>query len=264
MQNRRKVSKFTAMVLFLSLVMTLLFGQVVTARAATNDYLGHYTMESLMGLSLDTIAMATGTSVEEAKNMFTIDLQEDGVCLFKADDEQETIYWRAEGTTLMLSSEKDAAPELEGTIQDGEIILNVEGTELKLKKEGGAAAETGTTETGTTETGTTGTETAPEDISGVYRLNRIMGMDMQTYATLTGTTFENASNTWVMDVKPDGNAYMAVDGSISAIKWAREGDKIALVAFENGVEDRLEGTLSGDCIVLSVEGIEVILKRDPK
>ena len=65
-----------------------------------------------------------------------------------------------------------------------------------------------------------------------------------------------------MDMKPDGTAYMAVDGQISAIKWVRDGDKIALIAVENGVEERLEGTLSGDRILLTVEGVEVALKRD--
>jgi hypothetical protein len=90
-----------------------------------------------------------------------------------------------------------------------------------------------------------------------------MGMDMQTYATLMGTTLENAANTWVMDMKPDGNAYMAVDGQIATCKWVREGEKITLISVENGVEERLEGTLSGDRILLTVEGVEVALKRDP-
>ena len=43
----------------------------------------------------------------------------------------------------------------------------------------------------------------------------------------------------------------------------REGDKITLISVENGVEERLEGTLSGDRILLTVEGVEVALKRDP-
>ena len=134
--------------------------------------------------------------------------------------------------------------------------MDIEGTELKLRKEGtAAAAQTTTAAQGTG-------EPVPEDVSGVYRLNSLMGMDMQTYATLMGTTLENAANTWVMDMKPDGIAYMAVDGQIAMCRWVREGDKITLISVENGVEERLEGTLSGDRILLTVEGVEVALKRD--
>ena len=97
----------------------------------------------------------------------------------------------------------------------------------------------------------------------MYRLNTILGMDMATYAAITGKTLEEATNTWVMDMKKDGTAYMAVDGNIARVAWERNGDKITLIAMENGVEERLEGTLSEDRMLLNIEGTEVALKHDP-
>ena len=260
MRINRRHSKFAALVLFLSLLMTMLFGQVAAVRADTDPakaVQGIYKMESMMGISAETFATASGITVEEAKNYIMMELKEGGVCIFTVDKDPETLYWTTDGTNFALSAEAGGEALIKGTIQDGLAAMDIEGTELKLRKEGtAAAAET------TTATQGSG-EAVPEDISGVYRLNSLMGMDMQTYATLMGTTLENAANTWVMDMKPDGNAYMAVDGQIATCKWVREGDKITLISVENGVEERLEGTLSGDRILLTVEGVEVALKRDP-
>ena len=257
---RSNKRKFTALVLFLSLMMTMLFGQVFTVRADTDAekaVQGLYRMESIMGISAETYAIASGISVEEAKNYLMMELKEDGICVFTADKDEEAMFWRIEGQNFALSAERNGEALISGTIQDGLATMDIEGMELKLRKETPAVPEAQTT------TATQGSEeTVPEDISGVYRLNSIMGMDMQTYATLMGTTLENAANTWVMDMKPDGTAYMAVDGQIAAIRWVREGDKITLIAVENGVEDKLEGKLSGDRILLNVEEVEVALKRD--
>ena len=260
MRINKRYSKFTALVLFLSLLMTMLFGQVLAVRAETDPVKaaqGLYRMESIMGISAETYAIASGITVEEAKNYLMMELKEGGACTFTADKDVENMYWRLEGANFVLSEQPNGAALITGTIQDGLATMDIEGMELKLRKDTPAAPEAQTT------TATQGQEEAiPEDISGVYRLNSIMGMDMQTYATLMGTTLENAANTWVMDMKPDGTAYMAVDGQISAIKWVREGDKITLIAVDNGVEDKLEGKLSGDRILLNVEEVEVALKRD--
>ena len=260
MRINRRHSRIAALVLFLSLLMTMLFGQVVAVRADTDPakaVQGLYKMESMMGISAETFATASGITVEEAKNYIMMELKEGGVCIFTVDKDPETLYWTTDGTNFALSAEAGGEALIKGTIQDGLATMDIEGMELKLRKDTPAAPAAQTT------TATQGQEEAiPEDISGVYRLNSIMGMDMQTYATLMGTTLENAANTWVMDMKPDGTAYMAVDGQISAIKWVREGDKITLIAVENGVEDKLEGKLSGDRILLNVEEIEVALKRD--
>ena len=260
MRSNKKYSKFTALVLFLSLMMTLLFGQVLTVRAETDAAkaaMGLYRMESIMGISAETYAIASGITVEEAKNFLSMELKEGGVCTFTADKDAETLFWRLEGAKFILSAEPNGEALISGTIQDSLATMDIEGMEVKLRKEAAAAPEAKTT------TASQGQgETVPKDISGVYRLNSIMGMDMQTYANLMGKSVESATNTWVMDMKPDGTAYIAIDGSISAIKWVREGDKITLIAVENGVEDKLEGKLSGDRILLNVEEIEVALKRD--
>ena len=260
MQINKRNSKFAALVLFVSLLMTMLFGQVVAVRADTDAekaVQGLYRMESIMGISAETYAIASGISVEEAKNYLMMELKEGGVCTFTADKDAETLFWRIEGQNFALSAERNGEALISGTIQDGLATMDIEGMELKLRKEIAAAPAAQTT------TATQGQgEAVPEDISGVYRLNSIMGMDMPTYANLMGTSLEGATNTWVMDMKPDGTAYIAIDGSISAIKWVREGDKITLIAVEDGVEDKLEGTLSEDRILLNVEGVEVALKRD--
>ena len=260
MQINKRNSKFAALVLFVSLLMTMLFGQVVAVRADTDAekaVQGLYRMESMMGISAETYAIASGISVEEAKDFLSMELKEDGICVFTADKDAEAMFWRIEGQNFALSAERNGEALISGTIQDGLATMEIEGMELKLRKETPAAPAAQTT------TATQGQEEAiPEDISGVYRLNSIMGMDMQTYANLMGTSLEGATNTWVMDMKPDGTAYIAIDGSISAIKWVREGDKITLIAVEDGVEDKLEGTLSEDRILLNVEGVEVALKRD--
>ena len=258
MQINKRHSRFAALVLFLSLMMTMLFGQVFAVRADTDAekaVQGLYRMESIMGISAETYALASGITVEEAKNYLMMELKEDGICVFTADKDQEAMFWRIEGQNFVLSAERNGEALISGTIQDGVATMDIEGMELKLRKEAAPAAET------TTDTQGQG-GAIPEDISGVYRLNSIMGMDMQTYANLMGTSLEGATNTWVMDMKPDGTAYIAIDGSISAIKWVREGDKITLIAVEDGVEDKLEGTLSEDRILLNVEGVEVALKRD--
>ena len=52
-------------------MMTMLFGQVFTVRAETDPAkaaLGLYRMESIMGISAETYAIASGITVEEAKN----------------------------------------------------------------------------------------------------------------------------------------------------------------------------------------------------
>ena len=258
MQINKRHSRFAALVLFLSLMMTMLFGQVFAVRADTDAekaVQGLYRMESIMGISAETYAIASGISVEEAKDFLSMELKEDGICVFTADKDAEAMFWRIEGQNFVLSAERNGEALISGTIQDGVATMDIEGMELKLRKEAAPAAET------TTDTQGQG-GAIPEDISGVYRLNSIMGMDMQTYANLMGTSLEGATNTWVMDMKPDGTAYIAIDGSISAIKWVREGDKITLIAVEDGVEDKLEGTLSEDRILLNVEGVEVALKRD--
>ena len=258
MQINKRNSKFAALVLFVSLLMTMLFGQVVAVRADTDAekaVQGLYRMESIMGISAETYAIASGISVEEAKDYLSMNLKEDGICVFTADKDEEAMFWRIEGQNFVLSAERNGEALISGTIQDGVATMDIEGMELKLRKEAAPAAETSTDTQGQG-------GAIPEDISGVYRLNSIMGMDMQTYANLMGTSLEGATNTWVMDMKPDGTAYIAIDGSISAIKWVREGDKITLIAVEDGVEDKLEGTLSEDRILLNVEGVEVALKRD--
>ena len=259
MKINKRHSRFAALVLFLSLLMTLVFGQVFAVRADTDAekaVQGLYRMESMMGISAETYAIASGISVEEAKDFLSMELKEDGICVFTADKDAEAMFWRIEGQNFALSAERNGEALISGTIQDGLATMEIEGMELKLRKEAAApAAETTTASKGQG-------EAIPEDISGVYRLNSIMGMDMQTYANLMGTSLEGATNTWVMDMKPDGTAYIAIDGSISAIKWVREGDKITLIAVEDGVEDKLEGTLSEDRILLNVEGVEVALKRD--
>lgn len=279
-QANRRFTPGTVIV-FLSLLAALVFGQAAAAYAdngAAGPDIGYYRTESLMGISAETLATVLESgSVDEVKNMFTMDLKEDGTCIFNADGDTATLYWKAEGGKILLAEKPDisaADEKLEGTIADGIITLDVEGTELRLKKEetthtGGA--ETGKTAGGTaaekteTETGkeNTAVSSVPEDISGVYRLNTILGMDMATYAAITGKTLEEATNTWVMDMKKDGTAYMAVDGNIARVAWERNGDKITLIAMENGVEERLEGTLSEDRILLNIDGTEVALKHDP-
>ena len=60
MRINKRYSKFTALVLFLSLMMTMLFGQVFTVRAETDPAkaaLGLYRMESIMGISAETYAI---------------------------------------------------------------------------------------------------------------------------------------------------------------------------------------------------------------
>ena len=263
-QANRRFTPGTVIV-FLSLLAALVFGQAAAAYAdngAAGPDIGYYRTESLMGISAETLATVLESgSVDEVKNMFTMDLKEDGTCIFNADGDTATLYWKAEGGKILLAEKPDisaAEEKLEGTIADGIITLDVEGTELRLKKEE-------TTHTTETETGkeNTAVSSVPEDISGVYRLNTILGMDMATYAAITGKTLEEATNTWVMDMKKDGTAYMAVDGNIARVAWERNGDKITLIAMENGVEERLEGTLSEDRILLNIEGTEVALKHDP-
>ena len=57
MRINKRYSKFTALVLFLSLLMTMLFGQVFAVRAETDPVKaaqGLYRMESIMGISAET------------------------------------------------------------------------------------------------------------------------------------------------------------------------------------------------------------------
>lgn len=250
--------------LVLSLVLMVFLGQV-TAFAAADPNLGLYRMESMMGLSAETIAAVAedGSTVEDIKNMFTVELQEGGKCVFVSDGEKVDVFWKMNGTELTLSDSPNpgAGDEvLKGTVENGYMTLVAEGIELKLKKEGGSAAAEAAA---AAQAALKNKAEVPDDISGVYRLNKIIGMDMGTYATLVGITPEQAANTMVMDMKADGTAYLAADGEVAMITWVRDGDKVALISWENGVEDRLDATLSGDTIIMNIDGSEIVMKRDP-
>ncbi len=264
MTAKKRSFRSFSLCLLLSLVMILIMGHMTVSFAAPDDpNLGFYRTDGMMGLSVDQLVnlMGDGSTAEDIRNMFTLELRDGGIGLFTSDGETVSLFWKTDGTGIVLSETLNPNPNedvMKGTIENGVIKLDIEGIELVLKKEGTAGAEK------SPEAPPAVPAADSDDITGVYRMYSYSGIDMQTYASLTGLTPEQSANLWVIDVRPDGIAYMSLNSMPSQIRWARNGSAIALIADPYGEDDTINGTISGDTFKMNLDGTEVVLKRDPK
>ena len=77
------------------------------------------------------------------------------------------------------------------------------------------------------------------------------------YAELTGTTAEEAADSFKVDLKNGGKATFTIDGEDTDVSWKLEGETFTL--FDD--EQSMEGTLKDGEITLDVEGFEVVMAK---
>lgn len=101
---------------------------------------GTYELFSLLGLSLADYAMMSGTTEEEAKKSFYVELKEDQTAVFNMDGEPENVKWKLDGENISLYADGEAET-LEGTLKDGVLTLTIEDTDVILLREGAVPPE---------------------------------------------------------------------------------------------------------------------------
>ena len=95
---------------------------------------GTYELFSLLGLSLADYAMMSGTTEEEAKKSFYVELKEDQTAVFNMDGEPENVKWKLDGENISLYADGEAET-LEGTLKDGVLTLTIEDTDVILLRD---------------------------------------------------------------------------------------------------------------------------------
>ena len=98
---------------------------------ADDPNLGTYKLQSMMGFTLDEYAEMMEITQEEAAESFTLELKAGGKGTITTDGESSNLKWAVDGDKITLSDSQDT---LEGTIADGVITLDIEGSELVLAK----------------------------------------------------------------------------------------------------------------------------------
>lgn len=102
---------------------------------------GTYELYSFLGLSLADYAMMSGTTEEEAKKSFYVELKEDQSALFNMDNEDpEQVKWKLDGENITLYADGDEET-LDGTLKDGVLRLSIDGEEIILIREGAVPPE---------------------------------------------------------------------------------------------------------------------------
>ena len=250
-----------------TLALVLALCLVFTAGAAKDTYAasyamqqvsGYYRTESMMGISAETMAtLMEYSSVEQAKDLFTLNLVQDGTCKFTTDGDTTDMYWNYDGTTFVLAGTPapGAGDEtITGSYADGIITLDIEGVELKLKKEGAGTQEQ------PAELPKYNVPAAAGSAVGVYRLDGMFGLTIETYASIADLTVEQARNSWIMELKADGSGVITLDGDKADLKWEQDGSNIYLI--EEATGEKISGTIAGDKITLNFEGVNIDLKKD--
>ena len=92
---------------------------------------GTYRLKSFAGFSVELFAMMMELDVEEAKDYFVLELDEDGEGRLIVEEESLEIAWTVDGDTLTISAEGE---DLAGTIKYGIITFDMDGIEIKLSK----------------------------------------------------------------------------------------------------------------------------------
>ena len=150
MKNRRHLALFLSILLLSLSVLTGCGGKKqeaapekaapeTTSAFAANA--GTYELYSFLGLSLADYAMMSGTTEEEAKKSFCVELNEDQSALFNMDNEDpEKVKWKLDGENITLYADGDEET-LNGTLKDGVLRLTIEGEEIILIREGAVPPE---------------------------------------------------------------------------------------------------------------------------
>ena len=150
MKNRRHLALFLSILLLSLSVLTGCGGKKqeaapekaapeTTSAFAANA--GTYELYSFLGLSLADYAMMSGTTEEEAKKSFYVELKEDQSALFNMDNEDpEKVKWKLDGENITLYADGDEET-LDGTLKDGVLRLTIEGEEIILIREGAVPPE---------------------------------------------------------------------------------------------------------------------------
>ena len=82
----------------------------------------------------------SGTTEEEAKKSFYVELKEDQTAVFNMDGEPENVKWKLDGENISLYADGEAET-LEGTVKDGVLTLTIEDTDVILLREGAVPPE---------------------------------------------------------------------------------------------------------------------------
>ena len=90
----------------------------------------------------------------------------------------------------------------------------------------------------------------PDPNVGTYKLDTIMGMDMQTAADILG---QDMTDYLQIILKEKGKGTIVVEGEEYSMKWEAEGTTLKI---DDG-SDSMEGTLEDGKISLVFEGSEV-------
>ena len=98
---------------------------------ADEQYIGIYRLKSLMGFSVELLAMMSELDVDVVQDLFVIELKADGAGIIRMEEDFGEINWAVEGETLILSVEGES---VEGTIKDGVITLIMDDTTIELAK----------------------------------------------------------------------------------------------------------------------------------
>ena len=108
-----------------------------TAAAAGEPYIndgttaGVYKLWKFMGLSLDEFSEAFGVPKDQAAEYMQLEIKEDGKAFFTADDETNEVELEIDGEKVVLTADGES---MEGTMKDGLITFEMEGTELVLAR----------------------------------------------------------------------------------------------------------------------------------
>ena len=301
MKNRRHLALFLSILLLSLSVLTGCGGKKqeaapekaapeTTSAFAANA--GTYELYSFLGLSLADYAMMSGTTEEEAKKSFCVELKEDQSALFKMDSEDpEKVKWKLDGENITLYADGDEET-IDGTLKDGVLRLTIEGEEIILIREGAVPPEldastglaallgevngsaSGSSETTAADAGTTAAETTAAETKAAEttaaETKAAAGSSKEAAGAPRYALWEYSANG--MTVSHDllvtagmGDTYIEFrddhTGTFMLYNTEMEftwNDK-EIVVFGT---TKYPYTISGDTLTLDMQGVTYVMKRD--
>ena len=241
---------------------------------------GTYELFSLLGLSLADYAMMSGTTEEEAKKSFYVELKEDQTAVFNMDGEPENVKWKLDGENISLYADGEAET-LEGALKDGVLTLTIEDTDVILLREGAvppeietsglaallgeaegnadtgsgvteASAETTAAETKAAETAAAAGSSKGSEGARKYALWEYSANGMTVHHDMLVTA--GMGDTYI-ELRDDHSGTFLLFNTPVEVTW---NDKEVLMY---GVS-KYPYTISGDTLTLDMQGVTYVMKRD--
>ena len=224
--------------------------------------------------------MMSGTTEEEAKKSFYVELKEDQTAVFNMDGEPENVKWKLDGENISLYADGEAET-LEGTLKDGVLTLTIEDTDVILLREGAvppeietsglaallgeaeenadsgsgvteASAETTAAETKAAETAAAAGSSKGSEGARKYALWEYSANGMTVHHDMLVTA--GMGDTYI-ELRDDHSGTFLLFNTPVEVTW---NDKEVLMY---GVS-KYPYTISGDTLTLDMQGVTYVMKRD--